>query len=151
MILVAYFSAGGVTARAAKEIAKETGGDLFEILPETPYSRKDLDWTDRRSRSSEEMADPSSRPRMKGSADTAPYDTIFLGFPIWWYIEPRIIDTFLDGADIKGKRIIPFATSGGSPVTKASEHLMSLYPEAIWEKGSLVLPNNAAAWAKDAL
>ena len=113
--LVAYFSASGQTAKLAKTLAGVTGGDLFEIAPETAYTAKDLDWMDKKSRSTIEMKDPESRPAIAGKvADMAQYDTVFVGFPIWWYQAPRIIETFLESYDFSGKTVIPFATSGGS-------------------------------------
>ena len=116
--LVAYFSAGGTTARVAGEIASAVGGDLFEIRPQTPYSVADLDWTDKHSRSSVEMNDSGCRPLLAESVgDLSAYDTVFIGFPIWWYTEPRIVDTFIDEAHLSGKTVIPFATSGGSGIS----------------------------------
>lgn len=113
--LVAYFSASGQTAKLAKTLADVTGGDLFEIAPETAYTAADLDWMDKKSRSTIEMKDPESRPAIAGKvADMAQYDTVFVGFPIWWYQAPRIIETFLESYDFSGKTVIPFATSGGS-------------------------------------
>lgn len=113
--LVAYFSASGQTAKLAKILAGVTGGDLFEIAPETAYTAADLDWMDKKSRSTIEMKDPKSRPAIAGKvADMAQYDTVFVGFPIWWYQAPRIIETFLESYDFSGKTVIPFATSGGS-------------------------------------
>lgn len=113
--LVAYFSASGQTAKLAKTLAGVTGGDLFEIAPETAYTAADLDWMDKKSRSTIEMKDPESRPAIAGKvADMAQYDTVFVGFPIWWYQAPRIIETFLESYDFSGKTVIPFATSGGS-------------------------------------
>ena len=114
-ILVAYFSASGETAKLAKTIASVTGGDLFEIEPETAYTAADLDWNDKKSRSTVEMNDEKSRPAIAGRVtDMAQYDTVFVGFPIWWYQAPRIIETFLESYDFAGKTVIPFATSGGS-------------------------------------
>lgn len=113
--LIAYFSASGETARLAKTLAAVTGGDLFEIQPETAYTAADLDWTDRHSRSTVEMQDEKSRPAIAGRvAAMEQYDTVFIGFPIWWYQAPRIIETFLESYDFTGKTVIPFATSGGS-------------------------------------
>ncbi len=114
-ILIAYFSASGVTGRAAKEIAEAVGADLYEIRPEQPYTAADLDWRNKQSRSSLEMTDPDSRPAMAGPMpDLGEYDTVFVGFPIWWGVEPRVVDTFLDRNGFEGKTMIPFATSGGS-------------------------------------
>ena len=122
--LVAYFSASGQTAKLAKTLAGVTGGDLFEIVPETAYTAADLDWMDKKSRSTIEMKDPKSRPAIAGKvADMAQYDTVFVGFPIWWYVAPTIINTFLDAYDFSGKTVIPFATSGGSGMGKTLEGL----------------------------
>ena len=113
--LVAYFSASGSTGRVARTIAEVTGGELFEIKPETEYKPADLNWNDPKSRSSVEMNDEKSRPAIAGKVeDMAQYDTVFIGFPIWWYQAPRIIETFLESYDLSGKTVIPFATSGGS-------------------------------------
>ena len=113
--LVAYFSASGVTADAAKKLAEAEGADLYEIVPETPYTAADLDYTNKQSRSTLEMTDPSSRPALADrDAPIAGHDTIFLGFPIWWGTAPRIVNTFLDSYDLSGKTVILFATSGGS-------------------------------------
>ena len=114
-ILVAYFSATGTTADAAKRLADAVKGDLFEIRPAVPYTAADLDWTDKHSRSTLEMKDPASRPEVSSHVDNMDqYDTVFVGFPIWWYQAPRIIETFLESYDFSGKTVIPFATSGGS-------------------------------------
>lgn len=113
--LVAYFSASGVTKRAAETLAEAAGADIYEITPEVPYTSADLDWMDKSSRSTAEMKDKSSRPSIKDSnMDIAGYDVLFLGFPIWWYVAPRIINTFLEKYDFSGKKIVLFATSGGS-------------------------------------
>lgn len=146
-VLVAYFSASGVTARAAKEIAAATGGELFEIAPALPYSRADLDWTDKNSRSSVEMNDEGCRPAMKSAPpDISGFDRIFIGFPIWWYVEPRIIDTFLESLDLKGKEVVAFATSGGSGIAGAERRMKALCPAAKWQKGKLV-NRGAGEWA----
>ena len=113
--LVAYFSASGVTAKVAETLAEAIGADIYEIEPAVPYSKADLDWTNQKSRSSVEMSDPTSRPAIAGKRDNMDdYDTVFVGFPIWWYVAPTIINTFLESYDLTGKTIIPFATSGGS-------------------------------------
>lgn len=149
--LIAYFSASGVTARAAKEMAAAVGADLFEIRPAQPYTAADLNWMDPKSRSTLEMNDPGCRPAMDGTVDgMAQYDTVFLGFPVWWYVEPRIIDTFLERYDFSGKTVIPFATSGGSGIGKAEHSLHSRCPKAVWKPGKLV-NSGAAAWAKSVL
>ena len=149
-ILVAYFSASGVTAEAAKKIAAATGGELYEIAPAQPYTPADLDWRNSRSRSTLEMNDPASRPAIAGEIkDISGYDTIFIGFPIWWYVEPRIIDTFLESGDFTGKTIIPFATSGGSGIAAAERSLKEHCPSAAWKNGRLV-NGGSAGWAADA-
>ena len=151
-ILVAYFSASGTTARTAKEIAEAAGADLYEIRPEVLYSAADLDWMNKQSRSSVEMNDPDCRPAIAGSAaDIKQYDTIFLGFPVWWYIEPRIIDTFLESYDFSGKTLIPFATSGGSGIEKAEKSMQAHCPDASWKKGRLLNGAGAASWVKKIL
>lgn len=123
--LVAYFSASGVTAKVAETLAEAIGADIFEIEPKVPYTKADLDWTNRQSRSSIEMNDPASRPAIAGVRDNmADYDTLFVGFPIWWYVAPTIINTFLESHDLTGKTIIPFATSGGSGMDKTNEKLL---------------------------
>ena len=120
--LVAYFSASGVTAGAAREIAAAAGADLYEIRPREPYTDADLNWRDKQSRSTLEMTDPAARPAIAGGvADMRAYDTVFVGFPIWWGVEPRVVDTFLEGYDFSGKRMIPFATSGGSGIASGEE------------------------------
>lgn len=123
--LVAYFSASGVTAKLAENLAEAIGADVFEIEPEEPYTRADLDWTNKKSRSTVEMNDPNSRPAVKYIRDNMQdYDTVFVGFPIWWYAAPTIINTFLESYDLTGKIIIPFATSGGSGMGKTNEKLL---------------------------
>ena len=123
-VLVAYFSASGTTARAAKELAQAAGADIYEIRPAVPYTRADLDWTNKSSRSSVEMNDKSSRPALADkNANIAAYDTVFLGFPIWWYVAPTIINTFLESYDFSGKKIVLFATSGGSGFGNAAAGL----------------------------
>ncbi len=148
--LIAYFSATGTTAGVARRMAEATGADLFEIRPEAPYTEADLDWTDKSSRSTVEMKDESCRPPMAGTIDVSGYDTILLGFPVWWYVEPRIVDTFLDSCDLSGKTVVPFATSGGSGIEKCQSHLERLYPQAAWKKGKLV-NSGGAEWAEDVL
>lgn len=137
--LVAYFSASGQTAKLAKTLAGVTGGDLFEIAPETAYTAADLNWMDKKSRSTIEMKDPKSRPAIAGKvADMAQYDTVFVGFPIWWYQAPRIIETFLESYDFSGKTVIPFATSGGSGMGRTVDELRKLCPNANWKAGKMV-------------
>ena len=149
-VLVAYFSASGVTAQAAETIAETIGADLYEIRPETPYTPADLDWMNRRSRSSVEMNDPASRPAIaEPAADIEQYDTVLVGFPVWWYVEPRIVDTFLESYDFSGKTMIPFATSGGSGIGKAEQSLKSHCPSAVWKPGKLLNHADIKAWAKN--
>jgi hypothetical protein len=129
--LVAYFSATGMTAHVAEDLAKAAGANLFEIVPAEPYTVADLNWNDRASRSSVEMRDEDARPAVAVSAgDVGPYDVVFVGFPVWWYVEPRIIDTFLESYDFSGKTIVPFATSGGSGLGRAPERMQALAPAA---------------------
>ena len=123
-ILVAYFSASGKTAKVAETLAKTAGADLYEIKPEIPYTNADLNWMNKNSRSSDEMSDKSSRPAIADkNADISGYDTILLGFPIWWYVAPTIINTFLENYDFSGKKIVLFATSGGSGFGKTLDGL----------------------------
>ena len=124
--LVAYFSASGITAGVAEKLAKEANADIYEIKPAVPYTKADLNWQDKNSRSSIEMSDHNSRPEIADkNADISKYDTIYLGFPIWWYIAPTIINTFLESYDFSGKKIILFATSGGSGFGKTLINLRS--------------------------
>ncbi len=130
--LVAYFSASGVTKDLAARLAQAVGADLFEIAPAVAYTQADLDWTDASSRSTVEMKDPAARPAMAAVPDVAPYDEVFIGFPIWWYVAPRIVETFLESADFSGKKIALFATSGTSGMGKTLEELKPLAPAATW-------------------
>lgn len=151
-ILVAYFSASGVTAKVAKKLADVTGADLFEIVPAAPYTRADLDWTDKNSRSSREMRDKSFRPAIAETTDTSKYDVIFVGFPIWWYVAPTIVNTFLESCDLQGKTIVPFATSGGSGMGNTAEELKVSCKGAIVKSGrrfpANVSEEEIADWAK---
>ncbi len=123
--LVAYFSASGVTAKVAEKLSEAIGADLYAIEPEVPYTKADLDWMDKKSRSTIEMNNPASRPAIAGKRDNMnDYDTVFVGFPIWWYVAPTIINTFLESYDLTGKTSIPFATSGGSDMGKTNEKLL---------------------------
>lgn len=123
--LVAYFSASGVTAKVAEKLSEAIGADLYAIEPEVPYTKADLDWMDKKSRSTIEMNNPASRPAIAAKRDNMnDYDTVFVGFPIWWYVAPTIINTFLESYDLTGKTIIPFATSGGSDMGKTNEKLL---------------------------
>lgn len=129
--LVAYFSATGTTAKAAKALANAVGGELYEIKPAVPYTSADLNWMDKKSRSSVEMKDPRSRPALADTdAPVAGYDVIFLGFPVWWYVAPAILNTFLEAYDFTGKTIVLFATSGGSGLGKSAAGLRSSAPGA---------------------
>lgn len=137
--LVAYFSASGTTARAAKSLASTIGADLFEIKPEQPYSSADLNWNNSSSRSSLEMSDDACRPAVASAVDSMEqYQTIFVGFPIWWYVEPRIIDTFLEAYNFEGKTIVPFATSGGSGLGKAPLRMQQIAKGSIVKSGKLL-------------
>lgn len=140
--LVAYFSASGVTRGVATQLAEVAGADLYEIVPEQIYTDADLDWRDSLSRSSVEMKDKTSRPAIKKSElKIDDYDTIYVGFPIWWYTCPTIINTFMETYDFAGKTVIPFATSGSSSIEQACSDLKSAYPKANWKEGRLL--NNA--------
>ncbi len=153
--LVAYFSASGVTAKAAERLAEAIGADLFEIKPEVPYTDADLNWQNKHSRSSVEMNDPASRPEIAEKLDNmSDYDTIFVGFPIWWYIAPTIINTFIESYDLSGRTLIPFATSGGSGMGKTVEKLKELYPTVNFKEGKVVNGMSAKAlkeWANGLL
>ena len=147
--LVAYFSASGVTEKTAETLAKTINADLFEIEPETPYTAADLDWTDKNSRSTVEMNDLSSRPAIKSKLDDmGDYDVVFVGFPIWWYVAPTIINTFLESYDFKGKTVVPFATSGGSGMGKTAEVLRKLNTGAKILDGKVLNGYDAAAMKK---
>lgn len=126
-VLVAYFSASGVTAKAAEKLSKAAGAELFEIVPEQVYTKADLNWQDKNSRSSVEMNDRSSRPAIKSKVkNMEQYDVVFVGFPVWWYREPSIIDTFMESYDFSGKTVVPFCTSGGSGLGSTSSNLQAL-------------------------
>ena len=138
-VLVAYFSATGNTARAARTLADATGGTIYEITPEKKYTSADLDWNDKMSRSSVEMHDKASRPTIKkGNVDVKSYDIVFLGFPIWWDEAPRVINTFIESHDLKGKVVVPFATSGGSSIDNSAACLKRSYPDIKWKEGKLL-------------
>ena len=136
-ILIAYFSASGVTARTAKEMAKAAGADLYEICPAEPYTAADLNWMDQKSRSTLEMNDPACRPAIAApAADLDQYDTVFVGFPIWWYVAPTIVSTFLEAYDFSGKTVVPFATSGGSGLGGTESILHACCsPATTWKPG----------------
>ena len=150
-ILVAYFSASGVTKKTAEEIASVTGGDLYEITPEQPYTKADLNWMDSNSRSSVEMKDKSSRPAVAGKCEGMDkYETIFVGFPIWWHIAPTIINSFLEAYDLTGKTVVPFATSGGSGMGHTNEFLKDSCKGAKLVEGKVlngVTKDAIKAWA----
>ena len=138
-ILVAYFSATGTTARAAEKLANVTGGELYTITPAKSYTSADLDWNDKQSRSSVEMNDTKSRPAIKGRKENiADYDVVFIGYPIWWDLAPRIINTFIESHDLKRKTVIPFATSGGSTLIGSVATLKKDYPALNWKEGRLL-------------
>ena len=143
--LIAYFSASGVTARAAKRLAKRTGADLYEIVPAVPYTDQDLNWMNAKSRSSVEMNDPASRPEIRERAEgLEDYDKILIGFHIWWNLAPTIINTFLESYDFSGKEAAVFATSGGSGVEHAARNLKKQYPHMEWKEAALVNSAKAA-------
>lgn len=151
--LVAYFSATGTTARAARAIADAIGADLYEIAPAEPYTSADLNWNDRTSRSSREMDDESCRPAIAGTVENMDaYDTVFVGFPVWWYVEPRIIDTFLESYDFAGKTVVPFATSGGSGLGRAPQRMQQIAAGSTVTGGKLLNGRQSAdalrAWAE---
>ena len=138
-VLVAYFSASGVTKGVAQQLAEVAGADLHEIKPEQPYTDADLDWRNKQSRSSVEMKDKTSRPAITDKlANLKGYDVIYVGFPIWWNTCPTIVNTFMEAYNFKGKTIIPFATSGSSSIQKACEDLKAAYPKLNWKEGKLL-------------
>ena len=144
--LVAYFSATGTTEQVAKELADVTGGTLYEIKPEVRYTDADLDWHDRNSRSSVEMMNKNSRPAIiKDLNDANGYDRIFIGFPVWWYTAPTIINTFIETYGFEGKTVILFATSGGSTVDKANKDFAASYPAINWKPGKTLNGASKAA------
>lgn len=152
-ILAAYFSASGVTADVAGKLSEAVNADLYEIKPEEPYTNADLDWRNKKSRSSVEMTDTSSRPAIVDTdINISNYDTIFLGFPIWWYMAPTIINTFLEKYDFSGKKIVLFATSGGSGFGKAVDGLRVSAPNAEIVEGKILNGKQSAeslrAWAE---
>ena len=131
-VLVAYFSVGGTTAKAAKDLAAVEGADLFEIRPETLYVPADLDYTNKQSRTTLEMTDLSCRPAIVGEVeDMAQYDVVFVGFPIWWGREPSVVDTFLEAYSFAGKKLVPFCTSGGNDTAAAAKRIRELLGEGV--------------------
>lgn len=151
-VLVAYFSATGTTARVAQMIATATSGELMEIEPTERYTDADLDWTVKTSRSSVENAHPESRPAIvKSKPSLDAYDVIYLGFPNWWNGAPRIINTFIETYGLKGKKVVPFMTSGGSEIERSERLLKEAYPDVDWQKGRLlnqVSQQDVDAWVK---
>lgn len=135
--VVAYFSATGTTEAAAKQLAKDIKADLYAIEPAEKYTAADLDWHDKKSRSSVEMNDKNARPALKSKKSLAKYDVIYIGYPIWWGVAPRIINTFIEQAELDGKTVIPFATSGGSGIEKSISELKTAYPKVKWQNGLL--------------
>ena len=137
--LVVYFSATGTTKAAAQRLAKEFNADLYEITPEQPYTAADLDWRDKTSRSTLEMKDKSSRPAIAGRCENiADYDTVWIGFPVWWYTAPTIVNTFIEAHDLSGKTLNVFATSGGSGVEGSANDLKKTYPQYTWGESRLM-------------
>lgn len=134
-VLIAYFSASGVTKAVAEKIADENGYDIFEIVPKEIYTPEDLDWTDRNSRSTVEMNDSKFRPPIVEACDVSSYDTVVIGFPVWWYTAPSIINTFIESVDLTGKTVKAFCTSGGSGIDKCVSDLQAAYPELNFSKG----------------
>ena len=150
-VLVAYFSASGVTKSVAEKIADENGYDIFEIVPEEIYTPADLDYMDKNSRSTIEMNDKSFRPPIKQTCDVSSYDTVVIGFPVWWYTAPTIINTFIESVDLAGKKIKVFCTSGGSGVDKCVSDLQNTYPELDFAKGMRFTGNvsKAKEWIEE--
>lgn len=152
-VLVAFFSASGVTAGAAKKVAAAANADIYEIKPEVPYTKADLNWMNPFSRSSKEMKNKASRPAITGKVENMDmYDTVFVGFPIWWYIAPTIINTFLEQYDLTGKTVIPFATSGGSGMGKTNDYLLPSCKGAVLKEGKLLnkmTDGDIAAWISE--
>ena len=138
--LVAYFSASGVTKKTAEKLAAAANADSFEIIPVQPYTDEDIDWTDKKSRSTIEMNDSSSRPAIAEKLENmGGYDIVFVGFPVWWYVEPRIIDTFLESYDFSGKTVVPFATSGGSGLGKTADNFRKILGKNVTVKNGRLL------------
>ncbi|MBQ6305908.1 MAG: NAD(P)H-dependent oxidoreductase [Bacteroidales bacterium] len=137
--LVVYFSATGTTKAAAQRLAQEFNADLYEITPEVPYTAADLNWRDKNSRSTVEMKDKSSRPAIKGRCENiAEYDVVWIGFPVWWYTAPTIVNTFIEAHDLSGKTLKVFATSGGSGVEGSANDLKKTYPQYNWGESRLM-------------
>lgn len=150
-VLVAYFSASGVTKAVAEKIADENGYDIFEIVPEEIYTPADLDWTDKNSRSTIEMNDKEFRPPIVETTDVSGYDVVVIGFPVWWYTAPSIINTFIESVDLDGKTIKAFCTSGGSGIDKCVSDLQATYPELDFAEGMRFMGDvsKAKGWIED--
>ncbi len=143
-ILVTYFSASGVTAKVAQNIADSIGADTFEIRPKQPYSENDLDWMDKSSRSSVEMNNKSFRPEIAGTISKLDdYNVILIGFPVWWYTAPTIINTFIESLDFTGKILVPFCTSGGTGISDCEKDLKNTYPNYNWKNGKRLAGNES--------
>ena len=141
-ILITYFSASGVTKSEAERISKIVNGDLFEIEPKEKYTKEDLDWRNKQSRSSVEMQNKSFRPEIKeDNLDISNYDTILIGFPIWWGVAPTVVNTFIESKNFTGKNLIPFCTSGGSGMLYCENDLKKTYPNYNWKQGKRILGN----------
>lgn len=147
--LIAYFSATGVTKKVAEKIAEIDNDDIYEIVPETKYTDADLNWQDENSRTTVEKNDKSIRPKISSSVDTSKYDTIVLGFPVWWYTYPSIIASFLDDNNLDGKTVIPFVTSGGSSITDSENNLKNDYPEINWKPGKRLSSSSSSSELED--
>ena len=143
--LVVYFSASGVTRKVAERLAEVVGGDLYEIRPAVPYTKADLNWMDGNSRSSLEMKDENCRPKMIEDGNIQEYDTVYVGFPIWWYREPSIIDTFLEKYDFSGKTVVPFATSGSSGMGDTAKRMRKIAGDNVTVKDGARLKANVSA------
>jgi len=137
-VIVAYFSASGITEGVAKELAREKSAELYVIAPEKTYTSEDLDYRSMQSRSSVEMMNKNSRPALKEKKDLSKYDEIYIGYPIWWNVAPRIINTFIEQANLKGKTVYPFATSGSSGIENSVKELKATYPDVKWQEGKLM-------------
>ena len=150
-VLITYFSASGVTKGVAEKIAGENGYDIFEIVPQEIYTAEDLDWTNKQSRSTVEMNDKAFRPPIAESCDVSGYDIVAIGFPVWWYTAPTIINTFIECVDLTGKTIKVFCTSGGSGVDKCVSDLQKTYPELNFSKGMRFMGDvsKAKGWIED--
>ncbi len=150
-VLVAYYSATGTTKAKAEALARAVDATLYEITPEAKYTPEDLDWRNKNSRSSKEMTNAESRPPLGGTRINAnEYDVIFIGFPIWWDLCPRVVNTWIESQNLKGKTVFPFATSGSSDISNSQKDLRRLYPDVNWQEGKLLngSEEEAASWIK---